>query len=177
MVAVGGQGVPVLALLPRRTTRRGATPPTTEPGHAQPRPRDQSATVESLRQQRHAYREEIGRLRADNCALDQLARRLGAERTDNVTGPRASSATCPRPEQALPPGLLASQVKRTVIIPALDEAQQRPWHLSSSAPARSATGHLGHRVKLGGGAVGHRPHELHRRHPWLPAQARTNHLR
>jgi hypothetical protein len=52
------------------------------------RPQDQSATVESLRQQLHTYREEIARLRADNRALnDQLARRLGAQRVDNVTRP------------------------------------------------------------------------------------------
>jgi predicted RNase H-like nuclease (RuvC/YqgF family) len=60
------------------------------PGPVKPqdRPRDQSATVESLRQQLHAYREEIGRLRAENRALDdQLARRFGAERADNVTRP------------------------------------------------------------------------------------------
>jgi len=58
------------------------------PAEPQPRPRDQSASVESLRQQIHAYREEIARLRAENRALDdQLARRLGAERTDNVTRP------------------------------------------------------------------------------------------
>lgn len=39
-----------------------------------------------LRQQLHAYREEIARLRAENRALtDQLARRLGTERADNVT--------------------------------------------------------------------------------------------
>jgi hypothetical protein len=58
------------------------------PVKAQPRPRDHSATIESLRQQLHAYREEIARLRAENRALDdQLARRLGAERADNVTRP------------------------------------------------------------------------------------------
>ena len=58
------------------------------PAKPQPRPRDQSATVESLCQQLHAYREEIARLRAENRALnDQLARRLGAERADNVTRP------------------------------------------------------------------------------------------
>jgi len=52
------------------------------------RPRDQSATVESLRQQLHAYREEIARLRTENRVLnDRLARRLGAQRADNVTRP------------------------------------------------------------------------------------------
>jgi hypothetical protein len=45
------------------------------PAKPQLRPPDQSATVESLRQQVHAYREEIARLRAENGALgDQLAR-------------------------------------------------------------------------------------------------------
>ena len=58
------------------------------PAKPQPRPRDQSATVESLRQQLHAYREEIARLRAENRALDdQLARSLGAQRADSVTRP------------------------------------------------------------------------------------------
>lgn len=45
----------------------------------------QQATVESLRQQRHAYREEIARLKAENQILrDQLARKLGAARAANV---------------------------------------------------------------------------------------------
>ena len=58
------------------------------PATPQPRPRDPSATVESLRQQLHAYREEIARLRAENRALDdQLARCLGTQRADNVTRP------------------------------------------------------------------------------------------
>jgi hypothetical protein len=58
------------------------------PAKPQPRRRDQSATVESLRQQLHAYREEIARLPAENCALDdQLARCLGAQRADSVTRP------------------------------------------------------------------------------------------
>jgi predicted RNase H-like nuclease (RuvC/YqgF family) len=52
------------------------------------RPPDQSATVESLRQQLHAYREEIARLRAENRVLeDQLARLLGAQRVENITQP------------------------------------------------------------------------------------------
>jgi predicted RNase H-like nuclease (RuvC/YqgF family) len=51
-------------------------------------PRDQSASVESLRQQLRGYREEIARLRAENRALsDHLARRLGTQRADNVTRP------------------------------------------------------------------------------------------
>ena len=50
--------------------------------------RQESATVESLRQQIHAYRQEIARLRAENSTLnDQLARLLGAQRADNVTRP------------------------------------------------------------------------------------------
>jgi hypothetical protein len=52
------------------------------------RPPDQSATVESLHQQVHAYREEIARLRAENQVLnDQLARLLGAQRVANITRP------------------------------------------------------------------------------------------
>jgi predicted RNase H-like nuclease (RuvC/YqgF family) len=52
-----------------------ATPPPDRALSCPRRPRDQSATVESLRQQLHAYREEIARLRAENRALnDQLAR-------------------------------------------------------------------------------------------------------
>jgi predicted RNase H-like nuclease (RuvC/YqgF family) len=60
------------------------------PGPAKPqgRPRDQSATVDSLRQQLHSYREEVARLRNENQVLnDQLARLLGAQRADNVTRP------------------------------------------------------------------------------------------
>jgi predicted RNase H-like nuclease (RuvC/YqgF family) len=77
----------------------------TRPAKPQPRLRDHSATVESLRQQLHAYREEIARLRAENRALDdQLSRRRGAERADNVTRPRPSSATCPQRKGGLPLG-------------------------------------------------------------------------
>ena len=48
--------------------------------------RDQPATVESLRQQLHAYREEVARLRTENQVLnDQLARLLGAARAAAVT--------------------------------------------------------------------------------------------
>lgn len=44
------------------------------------------ATPDSLRQQIHAYREEIARLRAQNQALyEQLARRLGTARAAAVT--------------------------------------------------------------------------------------------
>ena len=49
-------------------------------------PSDQQATVESLRQQLRAYREEIARLRVDNQALnDQVAHYLGAARAASVT--------------------------------------------------------------------------------------------
>lgn len=46
----------------------------------------QRASADSLRQQAHAYRAEIARLRAENQVLkDQLARRLGAARAASVT--------------------------------------------------------------------------------------------
>jgi regulator of replication initiation timing len=49
-------------------------------------PNVQRATVESLRQQLQAYRDEIARLRAENQELtDRLARRLGDERAAAVT--------------------------------------------------------------------------------------------
>jgi AraC-like DNA-binding protein len=49
-------------------------------------PAAERATVDSLRQQLHTYRDEITRLRADNQALrEQLARRLGADRAAAVT--------------------------------------------------------------------------------------------
>ena len=58
------------------------TPRTRGPGL----PANQRATVESLRHQLHAYREEIARLRAQNQALnEQLARHLGAARAAAVT--------------------------------------------------------------------------------------------
>ena len=58
------------------------------PSPPRARPRDQSATVESLRQQLHAYREEVARLRTENQVLnDQLARLLGAQRVANITRP------------------------------------------------------------------------------------------
>jgi hypothetical protein len=57
--------------------------PAREPSRRQSQP----ATDESLRQQLHTYREEIGRLRTENRVLnDQLARHLGVQRADNVTG-------------------------------------------------------------------------------------------
>ncbi len=56
------------------------------PAHRHSVPADQQATVESLRQQLHAYREEIRRLRVENQALnEQLARHLGAARAACVT--------------------------------------------------------------------------------------------
>ena len=46
----------------------------------------QKATTDSLRQQLHAYREEIARLRAEITSLhEQLARQLGAARTAAIT--------------------------------------------------------------------------------------------
>jgi hypothetical protein len=49
-------------------------------------PASQKATIDSLRQQLHAYRDEIARLRAENTTLrDQLARHLGTARTAAVT--------------------------------------------------------------------------------------------
>ena len=46
----------------------------------------QQATPDSLRQQVHAYRGEIARLRAENQVLgEQLARKLGAARAESVT--------------------------------------------------------------------------------------------
>lgn len=49
-------------------------------------PASQRASLESLRQQLHAHREEIARLRAENQALnEQLARHLGAARAAAVT--------------------------------------------------------------------------------------------
>ena len=49
-------------------------------------PASQKATIDSLRQQVHAYREEITRLRAEIASLhEQLARQLGAARTAAIT--------------------------------------------------------------------------------------------
>jgi Family of unknown function (DUF6262) len=49
-------------------------------------PSAERATADSLRQQLHTYRAEITRLRGENQALrEQLARRLGAERTAAIT--------------------------------------------------------------------------------------------
>ncbi len=48
----------------------------------------QRASTDSLRQQLHIYREELGRLRNENRRLtDQLARQLGAARAASVTKP------------------------------------------------------------------------------------------
>ena len=49
-------------------------------------PASQKATIDSLRQQLQAYREEITRLRAEIASLhEQLARQLGAARTAAIT--------------------------------------------------------------------------------------------
>lgn len=49
-------------------------------------PAAEQATADSLRQQLHTYRAELNRLRTENQALrEQLARRLGAERTAAIT--------------------------------------------------------------------------------------------
>lgn len=49
-------------------------------------PASQRASVDSLRQQLHAYRGELARLRAENKALtEQLARHLGDARTAAIT--------------------------------------------------------------------------------------------
>jgi len=49
-------------------------------------PTAEQATADSLRQLLHTYRAEINRLRAENQTLrEQLARRLGAERTAAIT--------------------------------------------------------------------------------------------
>ncbi len=49
-------------------------------------PSAERATADSLRQQLHTYRQEIARLRAENQQLrEQLARRLGTERTAAIT--------------------------------------------------------------------------------------------
>jgi len=56
------------------------------PGKTPSVPASQKATIDSLRQQLHAYREEITRLRAEITSLhDQLARQLGAARTAAIT--------------------------------------------------------------------------------------------
>lgn len=49
-------------------------------------PSTEQATLDSLRQQLHTYREEITRLQSENRTLrQQLARRLGTERTAAIT--------------------------------------------------------------------------------------------
>ena len=46
----------------------------------------QRASTDSLRQQLHAYRQELARLRAENAALkEQIARQLGTARAASVT--------------------------------------------------------------------------------------------
>lgn len=58
---------------------------TTRPGVL---PSAERASTDSLRQQLHAYREEITRLRSENQELrEQLARHLGAARAAAVTRP------------------------------------------------------------------------------------------
>ena len=50
-------------------------------------PAAERATAESLRQQLHAYRDELKRLRSENQALrEQLARHLGTARAASVRG-------------------------------------------------------------------------------------------
>ena len=60
----------------------------TPTSHASSLPAAERATVDSLRQQRRAYRSEIARLRLENQELrEQLARRLGTQRADANTRP------------------------------------------------------------------------------------------
>jgi len=60
---------------------RGAVPTEKRPSAA-----PHQASPDSLRQQLHAYRGEIARLRAENQALgEQLARKLGTARAESVT--------------------------------------------------------------------------------------------
>ena len=70
--------------------------PITKPGV----PASQKATIDSLRQQLHVYREEITRLRAEIASLhEQLARQLGAARTAAITsrtGNVVDMSTTPR---------------------------------------------------------------------------------
>jgi uncharacterized coiled-coil protein SlyX len=64
-------------------------------------PASQKATIDSLRQQLHAYRDEITRLRAEIAYLrEQLARQLGAARTAAITsriGNVLDMSTTPKP--------------------------------------------------------------------------------
>lgn len=58
------------------------------PSGNRPLPPSQRATIDSLRQQLHAYREELARIRTENQILkDQLARQLGAARAASITRP------------------------------------------------------------------------------------------
>lgn len=71
------------------------------PGQRASVPASQKATVDSLRQQMHAYRDEITRLRAEIADLrEQLARQLGAARTAAITSritPVQDMSTMPKP--------------------------------------------------------------------------------
>jgi uncharacterized coiled-coil protein SlyX len=71
------------------------------PGKHPAVPASQKATIDSLRQQLHAYREEITRLRAQVTDLhDQLARQLGTARTAAITQQITAvqdMSTTPRP--------------------------------------------------------------------------------
>jgi Family of unknown function (DUF6262) len=59
-----------------------------QPSNGPAVPPAERATADSLRQQIHAYREEISRLTKENKALyEQLERRLGAARAAAVTAP------------------------------------------------------------------------------------------
>lgn len=58
------------------------------PSGSRPLPPPQRATIDSLRQQLHAYREELARTRTENQILkEQLARQLGAARATSITRP------------------------------------------------------------------------------------------
>jgi cell division septum initiation protein DivIVA len=71
------------------------------PGQRTSVPASQKATVDSLRQQMHAYRDEITRLRAEIADLrEQLARQLGTARTAAITSritPVQDMSTTPKP--------------------------------------------------------------------------------
>jgi HAMP domain-containing protein len=83
----------LLAEIDRLRQPRAATKPSV--------PASQKATTDSLRQQLHAYRDEITRLRAEITTLrDQLARHLGTARTATITSPTQAvhdMSTTPRP--------------------------------------------------------------------------------
>lgn len=73
----------------RQTELRAEIERLRQPRPSKSRPAlSQRATVDSLRQQLHAYREELSRLRTQNQVLhDQLARHLGAARAASITRP------------------------------------------------------------------------------------------